>query len=82
MIKGLIAPILTPFDDQLAVDQEKFNALAQQLLAQKPQLCALRLFSLRRQRFAVHPPQLPCVWPLLKASSLWVKGDKCLRPGE
>ena len=33
MIKGLIAPILTPFDDQLAVDQEKFNALAQQLLS-------------------------------------------------
>src|SRR5210317_113119 len=33
MIKGLIAPILTPFDDQLAVDQEKFNALAHQLLS-------------------------------------------------
>ena len=33
MIKGLIAPILTPFDDKLAVDQEKFNALAHQLLS-------------------------------------------------
>ena len=33
MIKGLIAPILTPFDNQLAVDQEKFNALAQRLLS-------------------------------------------------
>jgi len=33
MIKGLIAPILTPFDNQLTVDQEKFNALARQLLS-------------------------------------------------
>jgi 4-hydroxy-tetrahydrodipicolinate synthase len=33
MIKGLIAPILTPFDDQFTVDQEKFNVLAHQLLS-------------------------------------------------
>jgi len=33
MITGLIAPLLTPFDDDLRVDQEKFNALAKRLLA-------------------------------------------------
>ncbi|MGB2164005.1 MAG: dihydrodipicolinate synthase family protein, partial [Candidatus Puniceispirillaceae bacterium] len=32
MITGLIAPLLTPFDDNLALDQEKFNALAKRLL--------------------------------------------------
>jgi 4-hydroxy-tetrahydrodipicolinate synthase len=33
MITGLIAPILTPFDDRLLVDQDKFNALALRLLS-------------------------------------------------
>ena len=33
MIKGLIAPILTPFDDNLKLDQSLFNSLAKQLLA-------------------------------------------------
>ena len=33
MIKGLIAPILTPFDDNLNLDQSLFNSLAKQLLA-------------------------------------------------
>lgn len=33
MIKGLIAPILTPFDDHLTVDQEKFNVLAHRLIS-------------------------------------------------
>ena len=32
MITGLIAPLLTPFNDDLALDQEKFNALATRLL--------------------------------------------------
>ena len=32
MITGLIAPLLTPFDDKLALDQQKFNALAKRLL--------------------------------------------------
>ena len=32
MITGLIAPLLTPFDDQLALDQDKFNDLAKHLL--------------------------------------------------
>ena len=32
MITGLIAPLLTPFDDKLALDQRKFNALAKRLL--------------------------------------------------
>ena len=32
MITGLIAPLLTPFDDNLAIDQEQFNALAKRLL--------------------------------------------------
>ena len=32
MIAGLIAPLLTPFDDKLALDQQKFNALAKRLL--------------------------------------------------
>ena len=33
MIKGLIAPILTPFDDNLNVDQSLYNELAKHLLA-------------------------------------------------
>ena len=33
MIKGLIAPILTPFDDNLNLDQSLYNSLAKQLLA-------------------------------------------------
>ena len=33
MIKGLIAPILTPFDDNLNVDQALYNELAKHLLA-------------------------------------------------
>lgn len=33
MIKGLIAPILTPFDDDLNLDQTLYNELAQHLLA-------------------------------------------------
>lgn len=33
MIKGLISPILTPFDDNLNLDQSLYNALAKQLLA-------------------------------------------------
>ena len=33
MIKGLIAPILTPFDDTLNLDQSLYNSLATQLLA-------------------------------------------------
>ncbi len=33
MIKGLIAPILTPFDNNLNLDQSLFNSLAKQLLA-------------------------------------------------
>ena len=33
MIKGLIAPILTPFDDTLNLDQSLYNSLAIQLLA-------------------------------------------------
>jgi 4-hydroxy-tetrahydrodipicolinate synthase len=33
MIKGLIAPILTPFDDSLKLDQERYNELAKHLLA-------------------------------------------------
>jgi 4-hydroxy-tetrahydrodipicolinate synthase len=33
MIKGLIAPILTPFDDSLNLDQERYNELAKHLLA-------------------------------------------------
>ena len=32
MITGLIAPLLTPFDDKLALDQQKFYALAKRLL--------------------------------------------------
>ena len=32
MITGLIAPLLTPFDDKLALDQDKFHALAKCLL--------------------------------------------------
>ena len=32
MVTGLIAPLLTPFDDKLALDQQKFNALAKRLL--------------------------------------------------
>ena len=32
MITGLIAPLLTPFDDKLALDQQKLNALAKRLL--------------------------------------------------
>ena len=32
MIKGLIAPILTPFDNQLKVDQRMYNDLAQNLM--------------------------------------------------
>lgn len=32
MITGLIAPILTPFDNNLALDQDKFNILAKRLL--------------------------------------------------
>ena len=32
MIKGLIAPILTPFDNQLKVDQKMYNDLAQNLM--------------------------------------------------
>ena len=32
MITGLIAPLLTPFDDKLDLDQEKFIALAKRLL--------------------------------------------------
>ena len=32
MITGLIAPLLTPFDDKLALDKQKFNALAKRLL--------------------------------------------------
>ena len=31
MIKGLIAPILTPFDNKLKVDQKMYNDLAQNL---------------------------------------------------
>ena len=33
MIKGLIAPILTPFDDTLSLNQSLYNSLATQLLA-------------------------------------------------
>ena len=33
MIKGLIAPILTPFDDSLNLDQSLYNSLAKKLLA-------------------------------------------------
>jgi 4-hydroxy-tetrahydrodipicolinate synthase len=33
MITGLIAPLLTPFDNNLAIDQDKFNFLAKRLLA-------------------------------------------------
>ena len=33
MIKGLIAPILTPFDDNLNLNQSLYNSLATQLLA-------------------------------------------------
>lgn len=32
MITGLIAPLLTPFDENLALDQNKFNLLAKSLL--------------------------------------------------
>ncbi|MEK9759599.1 MAG: dihydrodipicolinate synthase family protein, partial [Candidatus Puniceispirillum sp.] len=32
MIKGLIAPILTPFDDNLNLDQARYNELAKHLL--------------------------------------------------
>jgi len=32
LIKGLIAPILTPFDNQLKVDQKMYNDLAQNLM--------------------------------------------------
>ncbi|MFL2818599.1 MAG: dihydrodipicolinate synthase family protein [Candidatus Puniceispirillales bacterium] len=32
MIKGLIAPILTPFDNELKVDQKMYNDLAQNLM--------------------------------------------------
>ena len=31
LIKGLIAPILTPFDNELKVDQIMYNDLAQNL---------------------------------------------------
>ena len=34
MIKGLIAPVLTPFNDQMEVDQILYNALAARLLDQ------------------------------------------------
>ena len=33
MIKGLIAPLLTPFDDNLNLDQSLYNDLAKHLLA-------------------------------------------------
>ena len=33
MIKGLIAPILTPFDDNLNLDQARYNELAKHLLS-------------------------------------------------
>ena len=32
MITGLIAPLLTPFDNELMLDQDKFNSLAKRLL--------------------------------------------------
>ena len=32
MIRGLIAPILTPFDDNLDIDQPLYNQLAHRLL--------------------------------------------------
>ena len=32
LIKGLIAPILTPFNNQLKVDQKMYNDLAQNLM--------------------------------------------------
>ena len=33
IIKGLIAPLLTPFDDNLNLDQSLYNDLAKHLLA-------------------------------------------------
>ena len=34
MIKGLIAPILSPFNDDLSFNQDLYNALAAELLKQ------------------------------------------------